>query len=102
MPESFNKYTYIKKSKSELERDKIINNLCLKLWNESGYATAHYLGCINQLTLMARTLRESDYLTKNDIVMLIAAYKENKDVSDEIKNLVDMILYEFDYKENTK
>ena len=96
------KYEYIKKYKSELAGEKIINDLCSKLWCESGYATAMYLGSINQLTLMARTLRESDYLTKHDIVMLIASYKENKDLPDEIKNLVNILLEEFDYKENTK
>lgn len=98
MPKEFKRHHYIKKSYSQLESEKIVNNLCLKLWNESEYAIAHYLGAINQLKVIASILRKSDYLTKNDIVGLIATYKNNKSVPDEIKNLVDIILEEFDYK----
>jgi hypothetical protein len=34
--------------------------------------------------------------------MLINSYRTNDDVPDEIKNLVDMILDEFDYQEDNK
>ena len=84
------------KKKSESESDRIIHNL---LWN-NGYGTVYYLGMIHQLASMAKVMRESTRLTKKDILMLIASYKENKDVPNEIKELIDIILDEFDYKEN--
>ena len=93
------KYKYIKKSNSELEIDKIIDNLTLKLWNDNGYSTIFYLGAINQLKVIAEGLRKYDSLGRDDILMLISAFKTNPDAPDEIKNLVDMILDECDYKE---
>lgn len=84
------------KKKSESESDRIIHNI---IWN-NGYGTIYYLGMIHQLAGMARIMRESTRLTKKDILMTIASYKENKDVPNEIKELIDIVLYEFDYKEN--
>ena len=40
-----------------------------------------------------------NYLKRDDILALIKSYKISDDIPDEIKNLVDMILDEFDYKE---
>lgn len=84
------------KTKSETESDRIIHNL---LWN-NGYGTVYYLGMIHQLTGIAKVMKESTHLTKKDILMLIGSYKENKDVPNEIKELIDIVLDEFDYKEN--
>ena len=100
MIDKLKKYAYLEKSYSQLVSEEIVNGICLKLWNESGYATAHYLGAINQLKAIASALKESDYLTKNDIVRLIATYKDDKNAPDEIKNLIKTILEEFDYKED--
>jgi hypothetical protein len=94
------KYKYIQKSNSELKHDEIIDDLCRKLWKDSGYATAFYLGSLTQLKYMAKPMREEHYLSKKNILALIGTYKDNKDVPDEIKELADMILEEFDYKEN--
>lgn len=95
-----NKYRYIEKTKSELESEKIINNLCLTLWKDSGYATAYYLGAINQLKVIASALKQSSCLTKEDTLMLIANYKKDNNAPDEIIDLIDAILEEFNYKEN--
>lgn len=84
------------KTKSESESDRIIHNI---IWN-NGYGTVYYLGMIHQLAGIARVMKESTYLTKKDILMLIASYKEHEDVPNEIKELVDIILDEFNYKEN--
>ncbi len=84
------------KIKSEAESDRIIHNL---IWN-NGYGTVYYLGMIHQLAGIAKVMRESTRLSKNDILILISSYKENKDVPNEIKELVDIILDEFDFKEN--
>ena len=100
MLEELNKYQYIKKSNSDIESEKIVNNLCLKLWKNSGYAIANYLGAINQLKCLASAMNDSDRLTKYSILKLIDSYREGKDIPDEIKNLADLILDEFDYKEN--
>lgn len=95
-------FKYVKKSDSELETDKIVNNLTTKLWNDNGYSTIFYLGAINQLKFLAEALNKYDSLKQDDILGLISHYKTIDEVPDEIKNLADMILSEFDYKEDNK
>lgn len=96
MIEQLNKYKFIKKTKSELETDKIINDLDNKLWDNAGYTTIYNLGAVNQLKVIAQALDKYSYIKKNDILKLISSHKESKGVSD----LVNMILEEFDYEEN--
>lgn len=100
MIEELRKYKYIKKSNSELEVDKLVNNITRKLWDDNGYNTILYLGAVNQLRMIAECLRKYDSLGLNEILALISTYKTNDDAPDEIKNLVDMILDEFNYKED--
>ena len=99
MLEKLKKYKYIKKSNSELEIDRLINNLNSKLWKNSDYAMIYYLGAINQLSAIAEGLGKSGVIGRDEVLMLISGFKKSKDAPDEIKNLVDMILDEFDYKE---
>ena len=96
MLKELNKYKYIEKSKSELEADKILNNIQTKWMKDNGYETIYRLGAILQLKCIAQVLRKDDVLDKNDILSIIKTYKEHDDVSD----LVNLILEEFDYKEN--
>lgn len=96
MLEELKRYHYIEKSKSELEADKILNNIQAKWMKDNGYETIYRLGAILQLKCIAKALRRDDSVNKNDILSIIKIYKEYDDVSD----LVDMILDEFDYKEN--
>lgn len=100
MINKFTKDCYFKKSRSELKHDEIIGGLYQKLWKDSGYATAFYLGAITQLKYMAQPMREEHYLSKKNILELISAFKYNKDVPDEIKELAEMILEEFKEKES--
>ena len=100
MLEEIRKYKFIKKSKSELETDKLIDNVTRKLWNDNGYFTIYYLGAINQLKPIAEGLGPYGSINRDDILRLINSFKTNDDAPDEIKTLVDMILDEFDYKEN--
>lgn len=99
MLERLKKYKYIKKSNSELEMDRLVNNVTKKLWYDNGYATIFYLGAINQVKLIAETLHVYDSLNRDDILMLISSFKTGDYVPDEVKDFVDMILDEFDYKE---
>ena len=96
MLEELRKYKYIKKTKSELEADRIVNDITSKLWNDHGYMTIYNLGAVTQLNAIAQALNKNVCLEKKDILKLISTYKESEGVSD----LVDMILEEFDYKEN--
>lgn len=100
MLEELKNYKFIKKSKSELERDRIIDSLTLKLWGEHNYLTIYYIGILSQLQAIATGLGSHGTINRNDILMLINTFKASDDMPDEIKNLVDMILEEFDYKEN--
>lgn len=96
MIEELKKYKYIKKSKSELEVDRIVNDISNKLWNDNGYMTIYKLGALNQLKIIAQALGKYGRFERDDILKLISSYKESEGVSD----LVDMILEEFNYKEN--
>lgn len=102
MLERFKEYQFIKKSKSEIESDKIVNNLTTRLWNDGGYSIVYYLGAINQLKMIAECLRRYDSIGRDEVLMLINSFKTNSDAPDEIKNLVSVILDEFDYKEENK
>ncbi len=95
MINEFMKYRYIEKSKSELEADKILNNIQTKWMKDNGYETIYRLGAILQLKCIVKALRKDDYIDKDNILSIIKNYKEYDDVSD----LIDMILEEFDYKE---
>ena len=102
MLDEFNKYKFIKKSKSELVADEIVQNISRKLWNDQGYNDIYRLGAIIMLKMMIETLRPSDSYTKKDLLMVLASQKNYDDISDDIKNLIDSILEEFDYKENNQ
>jgi len=94
------KYKYIKKSESELASDEICNTLSRKLWNDSGYNVAYMLGIVNYLSAMAKQMRNHDYYSKKDLIMLITSIKDNNETPDEIKKLVDIVLEELKEKEN--
>lgn len=100
MIDEFMKYKFIKKSKSELASDEIVNNLSRKLWNDSGYNIVYLLGIINYLKNMVITMRNFDYYSKKDLMRLIASFKDGDDYPDEIKSLVNTILEELEEKEN--
>lgn len=99
MIDEFNKYKFIKKSKSELAADEIVQNISRKLWSDQGYNDIYRLGAIIMLKMMIETLRPSDSYTKKDLLMVLASQKNYDDISDDIKNLIDSILEEFDHKE---
>lgn len=100
MANEFMKYKFIEKSKSELASDEIVNDLCRKLWNDSGYNIAYLLGIINYLKEMVIVMRDSDFYSKKDLMRLIASFKDGDDYPDEIKSLVDIVLEELKEKEN--
>lgn len=97
MFEEFKKYKYIEKSKSELEADKIIDDIVNKFWKDAGYTTVYNLGAVCQLKTIAQALDKYGRLERDDILKLISTFKESEGVSD----LVNMILEEFEYKENS-
>ena len=99
MIEELKQYKFIKKSNSELETDKLIANLTLKLWKEHDYLTIYYIGILSQFKAIAEGLGPHGSIEQKDILMLINSYKTNDDAPDEIKNLAAMIVDEFDYKE---
>ena len=96
MIEQLNKYKFIKKTKSELEADNIVQDVINKLWQDAYYTTIYNLGAVCQLKTIAQALDKYGRLDRDDILKLISTYKESEGVSD----LVNMILEEFDYKEN--
>jgi hypothetical protein len=100
MLEELKKYKYIKKSNFELASERIIDNISLQMWKNSEYLKIYYLGILSQLHAIAEGLGPYGTINRDNILMLINSFKTNDDTPDEIKNLVDMILDEFDYKED--
>ena len=100
MLNEFDKYKFIKKSKSELASDEIINRISRKLWDDSGYNVVYMLGVINYLSAMAKQMRSYDTYSKKDLITLIVSIKNGNETPDEIKNLVDIVLEELNKKEN--
>ena len=96
MIEELNKYKLIDKTKAELERDKIFNGIMKKLWDDAGYMSVYNLGALDQLQSIARGLKKYDLIDLDTVLKLVSTFKDSEGVSD----LVDMILEEFDYKEN--
>ena len=92
----FDNYKFIKKSKSELETEKILNTINNKFWNDSGLMTTYRLSAILQLEAIAKALGKYNHLTKTDILGIIKTYEEYDDVS----SLVATILEEYEDKEN--
>lgn len=99
MLEELRKYKFIKKSNSELEIEKLIDNLTLKLWQEHDYLTIYYMSILSQFKAIAEGLGPNGCINRDDILMLINSYKTSDNAPDEIKNLAAMIVDEFDYKE---
>ena len=99
MLNEFDKYKFIKKSKSELASDEIINRISQKLWDDSGYNVVYMLGIINYLSEMVKKMRSYDTYSKKDLITLIASIKNGNETPDEIKNLVDIVLEELNEKE---
>ena len=100
MLNEFDKYKFIKKSKSELASDEIINRISRKLWNDSGYNVVYMLGVINYLSAMAKQMRSYDTYSKKDLITLIASIKNGNETPDEIKKFVDIVLEELNKEEN--
>lgn len=100
MLNEFDKYKFIKKSKSELASDEIINRISQKLWDDSGYNVIYMLGVINYLSAMAKQMKSYDTYFKKNLITLIASIKNGNETPDEIKNLVDIVLEELNKKED--
>ena len=89
-------------SESGRESEKIVQSLCLKLWKDSGYAVAYWLGAVNQLKFMAQSLKGSYALNRECCLEIVKNLKTTEEVPDEVKNLIDTILDEFKDKEKQK
>ena len=97
MLEKLKQYKITEKSKYELAVDKVLEGANQRLWHNNGYYELFYLGAINQLQVIAEYLKKSNSIGKDEIRLLLEGYKTIDYVPDEIKNLVDVILDEFDY-----
>ena len=100
MLNEFDKYKFIKKSKSELASDEIINRISRKLWDDSGYNVVYMLGVINYLSAMAKQMRSYDTYSKKDLITLIVSIKNGNETPNEIKKFVDIVLEELNKEEN--
>lgn len=96
------KFKHIEKTNSETTIKEIIDGITNKLWMQSDYSTVFYLGVVANLKQFAKAFKEPCEITREDCLKIMSTYKTDDNVPDKIKNLIDVILEEFDYKENTK
>ena len=96
MLKELNRYNLVEKSKSELEADRILSDIQNKWFVGHGYETIYKLGAICELKTIAKVLDKYKTIDLDTILAALATFKDSEDVSD----LVNMILEEFNYKEN--
>ena len=98
MIKDIDKYKITERTKFELASDSIMLGIYDKLWCELGYNSIYYLGAIGFLRSMAKSLNRRDEYTKAYLLDVINSIKQIEGVPDNIKELVDVVLEEFEYK----
>ena len=98
MTNDFNKYKISERSKFEIASDEITLGIYNKLWGELGYNSMYYLGAVGFLRSMAKSLDRRDEYMKEYLLDVINGIKQIEGVPDNIKELVDVVLEEFEYK----
>ena len=98
MLNEFDKYKITERSKFELASEKITLGIYNKIWGELGYNSIYYLGAVSFLRSMAKSLNRRDEYTKAYLLDVINGIKQIEGVPDNIKELVDVTLEEFEYK----
>ena len=98
MINDLNKYKVAEKSRFELAADEITFGIYNKIWGEFGYNSIYYLGAVSFLRSMAKSLNRRDEYTKAYLLDVINNIKQIEGVPDNIKELVDVVLEEFEYK----
>lgn len=98
MINEFNKYKISERSKFELASDNITLGIYNKIWGELGYNSIYYLGAVTFLRSMAKSTSKRDKYIKTYLLEVINSIKQIEGVPDNIKELVDVTLEEFEYK----
>ena len=101
MLDELKEYKFIKKSKYDLACDKVTNNIMNDIMKSVGFYSAYYLGIIQYLKLLIESAGENGSFGKHEFLMLIDGFKTNENISDDIKDVIDSILKEYDYKNKT-
>ena len=98
MLNEFDKYKITERSKFELASENITLGIYNKIWGELGYNSIYYLGAVSFLRSMAKSLNRHDEYTKAYLLDVINGIKQIESVPDNIKELVDVTLEEFEHK----
>lgn len=98
MINDLNKYKVAERSKFELAIDNVTLGIYNKLWGEFGYNSIYYLGAVSFLRSMAKSTHRRDGYIKEYLLDVIHSIKQIEGVPDNIKELVDVVLEEFEYK----
>lgn len=98
MINDMNKYKITERSKFELASENITFGIYNKIWGEFGYNSIYYLGAVSFLRSMVKSMHRRDEYTKAYLLDVINSVKQIEGVPDNIKELVDVVLEEFEYK----
>jgi ABC-type polysaccharide transport system permease subunit len=99
MINDLNKYKISERPKFELASEDITLGIYNKIWGELGYNSIYYLGAVSFLRSMVKSLNRRDEYTKMYLLVVINSIKQIEGVPDNIKELVDVVLDEFEYKD---
>lgn len=99
MINDLDKYKISERSKFELASEDITLGIYNKIWGELGYNSIYYLGAVSFLRSMVKSLNRRDEYTKMYLLVVINSIKQIEGVPDNIKELVDVVLDEFEYKD---
>ena len=98
MLEKLEQYKILKKSKYELAVDKIVKDINQRWWISNGYYDIYYLGVINLLQMIAKHIKKYGSMGQDEIQALLKGYQDVDDMSYDVKNLISLVLEEFDCK----
>ena len=66
-----------------------------------GFYSAYYLGIVQYLKILIESAGDNRSFGRQEFLMIIDGLKSNKDVPEDIKEVIDLILKEHDYRNKT-
>lgn len=101
MLDELKEYKFIKKSKYDLACETVTNNITNNIMKGVGFHSAYYLGIIQYLKILIESAGDNGSFGRHEFLMMIDGLKTNEDVPEDIKDVIDLILKEYDYRNKT-
>lgn len=97
--ERFDKFHEIKrKTDSQVALDELLNSISNRLWDVNGYHSVYQMAIVQYVSGLVKCLNKDNYLTREDLLMLLENFANEENIIEEVKIFVDKVLDEFNYK----